>query len=142
MHRRPFALLLTLMISASAAQAAVLRGHVTDAGNHILPGATVRVEPGDVTTVSDRDGNFVIADLKPGTYIVEISYVGFLSASREVNVGGAPVTLDVKMNLSPSVSESVTVTASRERGEVEALNERKRPTATRISIRIRRSTLR
>jgi hypothetical protein len=97
--------------SAYGAAGGVLRGHVTDSGNHILPGATIHVEPGGVTVVSDREGNFVIPDLAAGTYKIDIAYVGFLSETREVSVSRTPVVLDVKLNLAPTVSESVTTEA-------------------------------
>lgn len=121
------ALLMALLAASSAFAApnAVLRGHITDSSNHILPGATVRVEPIGTKVTSDREGNFAISDLRMGTYTVEIEYVGFLTVRREVTLSGSQVTLDVKLNLSPTVSETVTVNASRERGQVQALNERK-----------------
>lgn len=38
------------------------------------------------TAVSDIDGRFSIADVKPGRYIVEASYVGYTRQCREINL--------------------------------------------------------
>ena len=118
---------LLIAVTASAAFAAatgVLRGRVSDAGGHPLPKATVRVDPGATSIATDQEGAFALP-LVAGAYRVQIGYVGFVTVAQDVTVGGAPVTLDVKLDVAPEVSESVTVSASRERGQVEALNERK-----------------
>jgi len=57
---------------------------------------------------------------------VEVSYVGFLTEKQELRVGAnTPATVEVRLNLAPSVADEITVSASRPRGEVEALNQRK-----------------
>jgi len=103
-----------------------INGYVLDANKHPLPNATVRVEPGGIVVLTDRDGSYVASHLEPGNYHLEVSYLGFLTQSSDVTVGsGTSARLDFTLKQDTRVTENVTVTASRERGEVEALNERK-----------------
>ena len=78
----------------------------------------------DVFFALDREGRFTTPNLSPGQYKVRISYVGFKDEERSVTLEpGGQARVEVK--LMPHVSEEVTVTASRYRGEVSALNQKK-----------------
>src|SRR5215471_14211425 len=102
-----------------------IKGRVLDAANNILPRATIHVEPGAIVVVTDREGFFTVSPLAAGTYRVEASYLGFDTDTKEVNVAsGSTARIDFKLNPA-KVSEDVKVTASRSRGEAEALEERK-----------------
>jgi len=121
---------LTLAIGAGAKIVAAqdygtLKGRVQDINSNILPGATVHIEPGAIAVVTDREGFFTVTKLAPGAYRVEVSYLGFATDAKEVTVtAGQLARADFK--LAPAkVSEDVLVTASRSRGEAEALEERK-----------------
>jgi TonB-dependent receptor len=103
-----------------------IRGRVADFAGNPLPGAAVRVDPGNVGLQTDREGSFTATSLAAGSYKVEISYIGFVTDTEEVAVpSGGEATVEVKLAPALHVSESVTVTASRVRGEVEALNQQK-----------------
>jgi TonB-dependent receptor len=103
-----------------------VKGHVADSSSNALPGASVRVDPGSATAVADREGGFLIGSLAPGNYKVSISYVGFVTDTQDVVVAaGAQAKVESKLRPAVNVSEEVTVTASRSRGEVEALNQKK-----------------
>jgi TonB-dependent receptor len=113
-------------IGAVASENGSLRGRVVDANGRALPGATVRVEPGGIAVVTDAEGYFTVSRLAPGAYRVEVSYIGFVAKTLDATVGAAaPSRLEIKLQQDNQVKENVVVTASRERGEVEALNERK-----------------
>ena len=51
-------------------------GTVKDTGGAVLQGAQVALQPTSTTVASDAQGDFVIPNLKPGTYTLTISYVG------------------------------------------------------------------
>src|SRR5262252_7076732 len=110
---------------AAAQDYGSLKGRVQDINSNILPGATVHIEPGAIAVVTDREGFFTVTKLAPGAYRVEVSYLGFATDAKEVTVAaGQLARADFK--LAPAkVSEDVLVTASRSRGEAEALEERK-----------------
>ena len=54
-----------------------IRGKVTDAEHQALPGAAVQIESLHTVVTSDQNGNYSFSNLKPGTYKVKISYVGY-----------------------------------------------------------------
>ena len=71
-----FLFILSSFIS-TAQQKAVISGVITDATKkQTLIGVTVAVKGTSYGAVSDIDGKFKI-ELQPGTYNIEISYIGF-----------------------------------------------------------------
>ena len=52
-------------------------GRITDAEHRVLPGATIMIEELHTGVTSDMNGFYKLPNLKPGTYEVKISYVGF-----------------------------------------------------------------
>jgi TonB-dependent receptor len=93
-----------------------------DASQGVLQGARVELQPGGITAVSDGHGEFTITNVSAGKYTLTVSYVGFAAFSTELNVTGetaqrVEATLQVG-----KLSEMVTVSGDRQRGEVEAIN--------------------
>jgi TonB-dependent receptor len=80
-----------------------ISGHVADVAGGVLQGATIRVQPGDLSTVADGQGQFTIAGLPPGSYTVTVTYAGFSSFSQTVNLSaGQAITVDAILQLAPS----------------------------------------
>jgi Fe(3+) dicitrate transport protein len=78
-----FALLLSF---SSVAQLGAIRGLITSESNEALPGATV-VLVGTVRGVeSNSKGNYIIKGLKPGTYTIKVSFVGYSPRIQEVKI--------------------------------------------------------
>ena len=97
-------------------------GSVSDASSAVLQGAKVVLEPGGQSAVSGPDGSFIIAGVAPGHYTVQVSYIGFLSYTGQVDVvAGQIAKLTAAMTIS-STGANVTVRPEREVGEAEALN--------------------
>jgi hypothetical protein len=72
--------LILFAFSALALRAGSIAGLVTDPAGATIPAARVVATDwnGERTDVkTDREGRFVIADLKPGSYSIEISFPGF-----------------------------------------------------------------
>ena len=90
-----------IMVSESAVSS--IQGKIIEEESGLgAIGATILVKQyGDIITgaVSDFDGNFQITDLEPGTYDIEIEYVGFMSSRTEgIQVGHSrAVNLDVSL---------------------------------------------
>src|SRR6476660_2303208 len=38
-------------------------------------------------TLSDEEGRFTLKDIAPGSYLLEVKYLGYLSMSQVVNIG-------------------------------------------------------
>jgi TonB-dependent receptor len=101
---------------------ATISGHITDTSDAVLQGADITLEPGAVKTASDAQGQFFVKDLEPGTYTLTITYVGFKTFTKKVDVAAGQVSIaDVKLDVE-SQSQRVLVTAERVSAEAEAVN--------------------
>lgn len=98
-------------LHAYAQQNAVLKGTVKSS-DEMLGGATVTV--GSRSTTTGADGSFSIS-VKPGTYNVTVSFVGYKTITRSVSLKeGETLTLQFELEAGASVSE-VVVLGSRSR---------------------------
>lgn len=92
-----------------------IAGVVRDNSGSPLPGVTITVTgpvlPKGRDTVSDRDGNYTVQNLPPGTYTVTASLAG-LGQAQAKTIVGVDKTTALNLSLSPTVSETVTVTAA------------------------------
>lgn len=64
----------------------VMRGRIVDAQNQVLPGATVMIESLHTGVVSDVNGYYTLTNLKPGTYTVKVSYVGYQPKTMQLTI--------------------------------------------------------
>jgi len=55
----------------------VVTGRIVDADRQSLPGASIMIESLHAGVVSDINGYYTFPNLKPGTYTVRVSYVGY-----------------------------------------------------------------
>jgi TonB-dependent receptor len=80
-----------------------ISGHVTDSAGGVLQGASIKIDPGDVSTVSDGQGQFTATNLPVGSYTVTVSYAGFSPHSETVSVSaGQSISVDAILQLAPS----------------------------------------
>ncbi|MEM6769771.1 MAG: TonB-dependent receptor, partial [Bacteroidota bacterium] len=88
---------------------AEVKGVITDqnTGETII-GATVQIENNTTATVTDTDGSYNLK-LRPGSYTMIISYVGFGANRRDVNVNGSG-TFDIALGASSTTLTEVVVT--------------------------------
>jgi hypothetical protein len=85
---------------------AALTGRVVEATDTAVPGATIRVSGGGVSTtaVSDRMGRFRVDNLPAGSYVVTVSLAGFRTETLSVRVDpSAPQELTVKLRVGPAI---------------------------------------
>ena len=90
-------------ITNSPAQTATLSGHVKDLNTgESLAGVVVEIEGTNIKTYTDFDGNFIIKNLKPGTYNVVASFISYKNSLIE-NMDIKPgITEDVEIHLHSS----------------------------------------
>ena len=100
------------LLSCMAVMAGNLKGNITDkATREPLTGATVQVVGTALGAVADIDGNYQL-DLKPGTYTLQVSYVGYKTEVVEgLTVGQADQVLNFELDADTEVLGEVTVTA-------------------------------
>lgn len=111
---RPLCVLLALLLIPGLAQAqqGVIEGSITDArSGEPLPGASVLVVESSVGTAADVDGNYRIPRVRPGTKNLRVSFVGYKTITREVEVeAGETVTVDFEMERTARRIDEVVVT--------------------------------
>jgi len=99
-----------------------LTGSVVDAGGAALQGARIALDPGGASALSDSTGQFTMTGVPSGSYGVSVSYAGFASYSGKVTVtSGQSARVDAILSIA-SNTQNVQVYASRQGGEVEAIN--------------------
>ena len=97
-------------------------GTVVDSIKAALQGAQVKLEPSKRVIASDGQGQFLITDLTPGTYSVEVRFVGFKPYDASVTVvAGQVAHIDAVMQVG-SQNQEVEVYADRLHGEAEEIN--------------------
>jgi len=99
-----------------------LSGQVEDKANAVLQGAQVELLPSAGTVTTNALGEFTITNLKPGTYTVMISYVGFEPFTQDVTITAGKTTRLKAVIEVQGKNEEVTVLSERQSGEAEAIN--------------------
>jgi TonB-dependent receptor len=84
--------------SLSAQSAGSLGGRVTDASTGLaLSGARVTLAGTDLETYTGTAGDYSFAGVPPGSYSVEVNYIGYPGVARSVEINGA-TRLNVAFN--------------------------------------------
>jgi hypothetical protein len=109
-------LLLLALPASGQISTAQLSGKVTDTSNAVLPGATVTLTQTDTgavrSVVTDADGSYLVSNLSPGPYRLEVALQGFrtyVQTGIVLQVAAAP-TINVSLALG-GVQETITVQA-------------------------------
>ena len=108
-------LLVVALPAALFAQKGAIKGKVVDAKTgQALPGANVLVVGTTMGTTSNQSGSFVIDNLLPGRYTLKVTYIGYVTAKRDVRVHPGRTT-KVKFTLSQTVmlANAIEVVADR-----------------------------
>lgn len=124
------ALIFILLLLPLAARAGVdISGLVTEAGTgEALPGAVVTLDHDALWAVSDSSGAFVLQNVQPGSYALEVSLLGYagISGTLTVTSGGVRLDgrnvpldrLDFTLEISSLALEEVVVTAERAKDNI------------------------
>lgn len=76
-----------------------VRGRVIDNGKQSLPGASIFIENLKTGVISDVNGFYTLPNLKPGTYTVKVTYVGYSPTEMKITVSaGRTLEKDIVMN--------------------------------------------
>src|SRR5438128_1902956 len=110
------AILVLLLIPATAFAQATLAGTVRDASGAVLPGVTVEASSPALiekarSAMTDGSGQYRIIDLRPGIYALTFTLQGFSTVKREnIELAGTQTaTIPIEMRVG-AIAESVTVT--------------------------------
>jgi len=124
MKTRLLILLIFLGFQQISAQTQTIIGKVTDAlTKEGLPGANVKINPGNYGAATDLDGNFFLKSIPFGRYSITISYIGFQTKVIQALELTSAKQLVINVSLEEEVftSEGVTITAQPNRSEVQNL---------------------
>ena len=119
--------LLSLVLSAISAGATVICGTVSDAeSNEELIGASVKIDGTSIGAVTDIDGRYSI-NVKPGTYSITASYVGFSALTQSDIIASADtIVVDFALLIEQQTLGEVSVTAVARRNTEVAQIQRQR----------------
>jgi hypothetical protein len=111
-------LVAVLLASAASAQSSGIAGAVRDGSAAVMPGVTVEAtSPALIekvrTVITDGEGRYILADLRPGTYSVTFTLPGFKTVKREgvVLTAGFTATVNVELEVG-ALEETITVTGA------------------------------
>jgi iron complex outermembrane receptor protein len=110
--KQVFVLLAWLCVSWHAQAQFSLNGTVTDPKNESLIGAYVVISNTYYQTVTNKNGKFSFSGIKPGTYTLEVSYVGYETQTQTLNLQ-TNMSLSFTLEESPVVSDAVIISAVR-----------------------------
>jgi outer membrane receptor protein involved in Fe transport len=131
-------LLALILTSATFAQTGSVKGTLTDKqmNNEPLPFANVLIKDSTKGTTSNFDGLYTIENLEPGTYMIEVSFVGYETVEKPIIItGGDVTTLDVSLDASAAALDEVIIkTSVRRDTETALLLEQKKATMIKESI--------
>ncbi|WP_177204635.1 TonB-dependent receptor [Hymenobacter arizonensis] len=85
-----------------------LSGTVASQDNETLPAASVRIIELNINSITNNEGFFDLAGLCPGTYHVEVSYLGFAPVVRTVELTVATKLTVALMPVANALNEVVT----------------------------------
>ena len=76
-----------------------IHGRVIDNEKQTLPGASIFIEDLKTGVISDINGFYTLPNLKPGTYTIKVTYVGYAPREMKMTVsGGNTLEQDIVMN--------------------------------------------
>lgn len=122
-----FALILFTLSGQAQMADGTIFGKVVDENGLAMPGATITLNevPGK-GTISDADGAFVLMDVPHGEQTMKISYIGYKSFERKINVDEMTM-LQENYELEPGVilGDEVLVLGDRLKGQAKAINQQR-----------------
>jgi hypothetical protein len=84
--------------TTNTATSTCIKGKVIDVTTgEALPGVEVNIEDYKKKAYTDFDGNFVIENVKPGGYDIEISYISYKEIVKAVKVDNSSKELRVEL---------------------------------------------
>ena len=106
-------LLLCIGFNIAFAQTGTISGKVKSSAGIPVEGGTVHVLNTNLTGSINSNGEFIIRNLKPGTYTLSIRSIGYSGAEKAVAVTSDITNIDIVLNASSSTLREVIVSSGR-----------------------------
>src|ERR1035437_7010784 len=94
-------------------QGVSLSGYVTGKDSSSVTGATIKLKETTFGTVTDKKGFYKISKIKPGTYTVRVSFLGFETQERSVAILNEDSHIDFSLMESNIDLNEVVVTGTK-----------------------------
>ena len=109
-----FTIIVVLLINAQGLFAQnSISGQVRSGNNEILAGANIIIENTTIGTASDNEGNYKIANLKDGDYMIRVSFFGYQTIEKPFTISGRDITMNFDMIETSIDLNAVVVTGTR-----------------------------
>ncbi|MDQ3141367.1 MAG: carboxypeptidase-like regulatory domain-containing protein [Bacteroidota bacterium] len=120
----PFVYISFCLITSLSAQNGSISGKIIDKNSaESIISATVILDDGNLGTVTDFDGQYIIRGVAPGKHTIKISYIGYTEKSvEEIMVQSGEVSLvDIVIEEATTALSEIVVTAVAKRESMSAL---------------------
>ena len=121
-------LLLLCLVATSftfAQNKAGVKGRILDENSMPLAGATILINSENFGNYADFNGYYELLGLTPGTYELQISFIGYQTLTQKVTVNNSIQLVNFTLLPQTNKLEEVVVTGSIARGQAKALNQQK-----------------
>lgn len=89
-----------------------ISGTVTDIAGEPIPGANILLVGSTSGTTTDFDGNFTFSTDATGNQTIRVSYLGFTTVDKNVDLNGTAIALDFILEEGGQLLDEVVLTAS------------------------------
>jgi iron complex outermembrane receptor protein len=96
-----------------------IHGKVSNTRNEPLSGVTVHLLNTNLGTMTDNEGSYQLHDLKPGTYRVQVSAIGFATIEQIVSITDDENLTDFQLTEAATQLDDVIVTAQKTEEEIQ-----------------------
>lgn len=111
---------LCLTPCAALAQSTIFSGTVISKDGQPLENAHVLLDQGKYYDISNRNGHFVIQDIKPGSYFLTVNMLGYQPFSKKIKIGEEGLTgFTARLSAKSYMLGEIVVTATRTRKMLE-----------------------
>ena len=108
------------------AQTGTVSGKINDQNEIALPGAKIILNPGNIYTVSDSNGNYVFLNVPSGNYKMSVDYLGYGTSTYDVSISDSgSLTQNIVLDPKTKNIETVTVLGFNRQSQARALNTQK-----------------
>ena len=112
-----------IFITKVFSQTITIHGFVRDNSNgEPLTGANVFLKGTSLGTATGENGNYRISNVSPGEYVLQSSYIGYLSKEIELKLtSGQVIKIDFELDFNTIQGKAIEVTAQA-KGQMDAIN--------------------
>lgn len=101
-----------MMLPCFAMAQISVSGKVTENNQKPLAGASIKLKSKNTTVISDANGNYAISNLSPGKYVLSVSYIGYQTQEKTVELA-QNLNLNFSLSAQNYLADEVVVSATR-----------------------------